>query len=88
MALLTWLLFLLALRLVTRRAGTRSMAIVAAAAWLSLPVYNHWVVSNCPGDCGIRVDLLIVGPVLLLVTLAWLWAWWRQRGSRPTRKQP
>lgn len=88
MALLTWLLFLLALRLVTRRAGTRSMAIVAAAAWLSLPVYNHWVVSNCPGDCGIRVDLLIVAPVLLMLTLAWLWAWWRQGGGRRKPNPP
>ena len=84
MALLTWLVLLLVLRLATRRAGTRSMAIVTAAAWLSVPVYNHWVVGNCPGDCGIRVDLLIVGPVLLMVTLVWLLAWRRQRGSQRT----
>ena len=88
MALLTWLVLLLVLRLATRRAGTRSMAIVTAAAWLSVPVYNHWVVGNCPGDCGIRVDLLIVGPVLLIVTLVWLLAWRRQRGSRRTPTEP
>lgn len=88
MALLAWIALLVVVRLATRRAGARSMAIVAAAAWLSLPVYNHWMVGNCPGDCGIRVDLLIVGPVLLMVTLAWLLAWWRQRGSRRTPTKP
>lgn len=88
MALLTWLLLLLVVRLVTRRAGARSMAMVTAAAWLSVPIYNHWVVAGCPGDCGIRVDLLIVGPVLLLLTVAWLLAWWRQRGSRQAPTEP
>ena len=48
----------------------RNVAIIAlaAAAWIAFPFYNSWVYNSCPGGCDIRVDLILVGPILLLVT--------------------
>jgi hypothetical protein len=63
--------------LAARRLRRRPLVAVTLAAWLSLPVYNRLVLSRCPGDCGIRVDLVVVAPLLLILTVACLVAWWR-----------
>jgi hypothetical protein len=41
---------------------------IAIAAWPAAFWYNQWILSRCSGDCGIRIDLIIVAPLLLLVT--------------------
>jgi len=45
---------------------------VAASLWLLYGVYEYLVQTRvlCSGECNIRVDLLLIYPVLLSVTLA------------------
>jgi hypothetical protein len=50
----------------------RSAAAVAAVAWLGYGAYElgmtlRWL---CTGECNIRVDLLLIYPVLLAITVA------------------
>jgi hypothetical protein len=42
---------------------------VAAAAWFAYPPYEFWIQSRCTGECNIRVDLLLIAPVLLIVSV-------------------
>ena len=54
-----------------RRLGRR-VAVAAGLAWLLYAVYEmgmkqRWL---CSGECNIRIDLLLVYPVLLVFTLA------------------
>jgi pilus assembly protein TadC len=48
----------------------RSSAVfgLAAASWIGAFVWNAWILSTCPGDCGIRVDLVLIAPVVLIAT--------------------
>jgi hypothetical protein len=42
---------------------------VCSMLWL-LPIgYETWVVSNCTGECNIRVDLLVIFPFELLLLI-------------------
>ena len=77
--MLGWIALLLGVGLLARLAGARPLGYTVAGGWLSLPLYNHWVLAGCPGDCGIRIDLLLVAPVLLVITGVWLASWWRLR---------
>ncbi len=43
--------------------------ILAIGLWLALPLYNSWILSRCSGDCSIRVDLIVVAPLILLATV-------------------
>jgi hypothetical protein len=83
MALLSWLLWVAMAGLLARRLGGRPAPWMASAGWLGLPFYNRWVLAGCPGDCAIRVDLLIVLPVLAALSLwalvQWLRAFWKRR---------
>jgi hypothetical protein len=54
------------------RARHRRVAVAAGAAWLLYAAYElgmqrRWL---CSGECNIRVDLLIIYPVLLLGLVA------------------
>lgn len=71
MVLLGWitLLFVAGLAASWRRRSV--LGWMTLVAWVSLPVYNAALRRGCPGDCGIRVDLLVVVPVLLVLTVAW-----------------
>ena len=67
LAVLPGLLFLGAYRVFSRRA-----ALVAGGAWLLYAVYElgmqrRWL---CSGECNIRVDLLLIYPVLAVISLA------------------
>jgi hypothetical protein len=77
--LLCWLLLLAAVASWARRGGRSAAAWAAAVGWLALPLYNVWLRKGCSGDCGIRVDLLVVAPVLLVLTSVALWGWVRRR---------
>jgi hypothetical protein len=58
---------------------------LAASLWILYVPYEYLMYrrSLCSGECNIRVDLLVIYPVLLLVTLAaigrLLWSWGRDR---------
>ncbi len=57
------------------------MVLLAGVAWLAYGVYElgmRWRVL-CSGECNIRVDLLLIYPVLVLVTLLGLVAVSRRR---------
>lgn len=56
-------------------------ALAAAMAWLVYLPYEYamkmrWL---CSGECNIRVDLLVLYPLLLFVSLTALWRSTRQR---------
>jgi hypothetical protein len=75
--LLGWIGVLGLIGLLAWRLGRQPLAVMTLLAWLSLPIYNRLVLAGCPGDCGIRVDLVVVAPLLLILTVACLVAWWR-----------
>ena len=54
----------------TRRGG-RTLA-VTAGAWLLYGLYEYMMYFRiwCSGDCNIRVDLLLIYPVLILLAIA------------------
>ena len=61
----------------------RGAILVAGIAWLAYAVYEvamdqRWL---CSGECNIRVDLLLIYPVLLLLSLFGLLAAARGRGK-------
>jgi hypothetical protein len=58
-----------------------SSALAAALAWLGYLPYEYamklrWL---CSGECNIRVDLLVLYPLLLLVSLIAIWRGLRGR---------
>jgi hypothetical protein len=67
---------------------TRSwLTLTAAGLWAAFPPYNYSVLARCSGDCNIRIDLLVVAPIMLgasvlaLMTIG-VHAWHRWRDSR------
>jgi hypothetical protein len=59
--------------LVLHEASKRRLAAAAALIWLLYAVYEfamkrRWL--GCSGECNIRVDLLLIYPVLLLTSIA------------------
>jgi hypothetical protein len=42
--------------------------VLALLLWFALPFYNQWILSRCSGDCNIRVDLLLVAPLMLIAS--------------------
>lgn len=67
------------------RARARRTAIVAGVIWLLYAVYEtamrlRWL---CSGECNIRVDLLLIYPLLLAITIAGIVSLLRAR--RPPR---
>jgi hypothetical protein len=58
--------------------------LLAGVAWLAYAVYElgmRWRIL-CSGECNIRVDLLLIYPVLVLVTLLGFVAAMRRREVR------
>ncbi|MGB8816632.1 MAG: hypothetical protein WCC66_01790 [Rhizobiaceae bacterium] len=39
------------------------------AAWIGAFAWNAWILSTCPGDCNIRVDLVLIAPLVLIATV-------------------
>lgn len=55
--------------------GRRRVAVVAGVLWLIYAAYEtgmrqRWL---CTGECNIRVDLLLIYPVLLLLSIVAVW---------------
>jgi hypothetical protein len=66
----------------------QASALAAALLWLAAPLYNTLLMANCPGDCGIRIDLLLALPLLLIVSLAALLQMIRQAMRRKKARLP
>jgi hypothetical protein len=80
-----WLAALVGLLLigVGRRRGVR-VAVAAGIAWMLYAVYEtgmkqRWL---CTGECNIRVDLLLVYPILLVLTVVAVVSNLRSTGRR------
>ena len=43
--------------------------ILSFGLWFTLPLYNRWILSKCPGDCAIRIDLIAVVPLIFLASM-------------------
>ncbi len=41
---------------------------LAIAAWIGAFFWNAWILQTCPGDCNIRVDLVLIAPLVLIAT--------------------
>jgi hypothetical protein len=67
LALIPAAVFLLLYRLAHRR-----LAATAALMWLLYAIYEYTMYRRwlCSGECNIRIDLLLLYPVLLLVSAA------------------
>lgn len=65
------------------------LVLSAAAVWLLYAGYEAAVKAQmlCTGECNIRIDLLLIGPVLLGLSIVGLgaFAWWAIR--RPARTE-
>lgn len=65
------------------------LVLSAAAVWLLYAGYEAAVKARmlCSGECNIRIDLLLIGPVLLGLSIVGLvaFAWWAIR--RPARTE-
>jgi hypothetical protein len=60
---------------------------LAAVAWILYPPYEFWIRSRCTGECNIRVDLLLIAPFLLVVSILAAISlvrsnWRKRKGSR------
>jgi len=67
--------------LVSRWSSSR-FNLVLACLWLVYGIYesSKWLRLSCSGECNIRVDLLIIYPFLILISiLGALMAWWKKR---------
>lgn len=67
-------------------ARTRRVAVgVAALAWAAYAAYELAIKMRifCSGECNIRVDLLLVYPVLGLVSAAGVYVFFRTARERP-----
>ncbi len=45
------------------------VALYAALLWFAAWPYNEWILANCSGDCSIRVDAILVLPLLLFFSI-------------------
>lgn len=59
----------------------------AALLWILYAFYETWVQATCSGDCNIRVDLVLIWPLLLVVSLLAVGSLglraWRSRRAGP-----
>ena len=54
--------------------------------WLGYVAYEAiYIPRNCPGECNIRFDLVIIFPYLLFVTVCAIAYFARKRGGPPSR---
>ena len=66
------------------RARRLRLTALTSSMWLAYGVYEYLVKRRvlCSGECNIRVDLLLLYPVLAIVSLAALaraaWSWWKE----------
>ena len=42
---------------------------LAIAGWIDALVWNDWILRGCASDCNIRVDLVLIAPLVLIATI-------------------
>ena len=47
---------------------SNAIFILAAAAWIAAFFWNNWISGTCSGDCNIRVDLVLIAPIVLFAS--------------------
>lgn len=58
-------------------------SLLAGASWALYGIYETLMYLRvlCSGECNIRIDLLLIYPLLILITLVavllWVWRWYR-----------
>lgn len=57
------------LALVVRFRHSAAIIPLAIAGWIGAYFWNGWILSTCSGDCNIRVDLVLIAPLVLAATL-------------------
>jgi hypothetical protein len=80
-----WLALLPAVLLLVAYGTTRRRIVLATAvAWLLYALYEYGMKRRwlCTGECNIRVDLLLLYPLLVVLTVAAAVAAFRRRPSR------
>jgi hypothetical protein len=80
-----WLALLpAALLLVAYSTTKRRIVLATSVAWLLYTVYEYGMKRRwlCTGECNIRVDLLLLYPVLVVMTVIAAVAAFRRRPSR------
>ena len=63
----------------------RRPLLFAAAIWVVYGLYEMQVQATMP-DANIRIDLLVLSPILYVFTLVacwWIWREWREPGAEP-----
>ena len=71
--MVTLLLIVLAFAVLLATWWLYSRGLIVRAAvllWIAFVPYEIWFRANCPGECNIRADLVLVLPPLLLITIA------------------
>ncbi|QQG37163.1 MAG: hypothetical protein HYS17_05220 [Micavibrio aeruginosavorus] len=61
-------------------------ALVTGGAWFAYALYEIGIQRICTGECNIRVDLLLIYPLLLILSLLSLFFVIRQRLRRRDEK--
>ncbi len=51
---------------------------LAAASWVSAYFGRRMILQNCTGDCGVRVDLVVIVSVLMLTNGFAIVALWKR----------
>jgi len=67
----------------------RAVAWVAAVAWLAYALYEEAMARRilCSGECNIRVDLLMLYPALVMLSLIAIFSALRARRARARQTQ-
>jgi hypothetical protein len=62
----------------------KTVIAVAAAAWALYAVYESLMKARvlCSGECNIRVDLLLISPLLWILAASALFSYFRNGGAR------
>lgn len=54
--------------LLFRYRNSTAIYYLAAASWIAAYFWNRMILQSCTGDCNIRVDLVVIAPVVLIAT--------------------
>jgi hypothetical protein len=46
-----------------------SIFALAVASWIGAFIWNAWILRGCSGDCNIRIDLVLIAPLVLIATV-------------------
>ncbi len=70
--------------------GRRTVSFVAALVWLAYVPYEYAMKLRllCSGECNIRVDLLLIYPVLVILSVLAVVAFFRRKRGVDAGREP